>query len=147
MNIVDHVFVTPVEADDTPLQLFNDMLQNCWLSDKITVILWSQNSSENNLFLLNRLPVPPKWRKGTSTFFSNLLQKFTCSYLTLRISSVTLQKYQLSFSIKSMLNRESLFFTELPLIWIGSLKEIETRVFFVQNGFEIYTDVRVLLYS
>ena len=102
--------------------LLTDMLQNCWLSDKVTLILCSQNSSENNLFLLNCLPtyMPPNDEEAPPLFFfSNLLQKFTCSsYLTLRISSVTLQKYQLSFSIKSMLNRESLFFTELQIWFI-----------------------------
>jgi len=65
------------------IQLLNDMLQNCWLSDdKITVILLSQNSSENNLFLLNRLPVPPN-EEEKALFFSDLQQKFTCSYLYL----------------------------------------------------------------
>jgi len=81
--------------------------------------MWSQNSWENNLFLLNRLPaLCPQHDEEARLRFFQLLKKFTCSsYLLtkLRISRSWLFKKinSLSFSIKSMLeNREPLFFTE-----------------------------------
>ena len=86
------------------IQLLNDMLQNCWLSDdKITVILWSQNSSENNLFLLNRLPVPPnEEEKAPLCSFQTCCKNLHVRTFTLRISSVTLQKYQLSLFLNQV---------------------------------------------
>jgi len=80
--------------------------------------MWSQNSWEKNLFLLNRLPVPPPtWWRGTSSFFSTCWKNLHVRHRTLpswgsqdRDSS---KISTLSFSIKSMLeNRESLFFIE-----------------------------------
>lgn len=119
-------------------------LQNCWLSDKVTVILNVESKFlRKNLFLLNRLPVPPPtWWRGTSSFFSTCWKNLHVRHRTLpswgsqdRDSS---KISTLSFSIKSMLeNRESLFFTESrQYIRLAPWNKV-----FAQNGFEIYSDV------
>jgi len=78
--------------------LLNDMLQNCWLSDKVTVILYVESKFlRKNLFLLNRLPVPPPtWcRRGASSFFSacwKIYMFVVPSYQVEDLKIVTLQK-------------------------------------------------------
>ena len=117
MNIVDHVFVNPVEADDTPL---HTTLK--WYVAKLLTLWWQNNSnlvesnsSENNLFLLNRLPVPQnEEEKAPLCSFHTCCKNLHVRTFTLRISSVTLQKYQLSLFLNQVnaKNRESVFFTK-----------------------------------
>ena len=84
MNIVDYVFVNP---NGNYSWLSNDMLWNCWLWQSNREKLQSRNPSKHNLLLLNCIPVPQKTTRRLS--FLNLLfwQKFTCPYLSLRISN------------------------------------------------------------
>jgi len=119
-------------------------LQNCWLSDKVTVILNVESKflRKKLIFVKPFTCASPNMMKGTSSFFSTCWKNLHVRHRTLpswgsqdRDSS---KISTLPFSIKSMLeNRESLFFTESrqyirPAPW--------NRVF-AQNGFEIYSDV------